>query len=128
MEMMLPLVNLNTILPQLIVVVFAMAALLADAFYRNALYAFLLSFLGLALALFTVYTQYGVVFPYQESMITINGFTVFFNTIFILVAAVTMLLSLGYAELTGIDGGKYYPLILLATLGMMLLVSCRDLR
>ncbi|MGR3295330.1 MAG: NADH-quinone oxidoreductase subunit N [Candidatus Bathyanammoxibius sp.] len=127
MEITLPLVNLNTILPQLIVAVFAMAALLADAFYRNALYAFVLSLLGLALALFTVYTQWGVAFPYQESMLTINGFTVFFNSIFILVAAVTILLSLGYAELTGIDGGKYYPLILLATLGMMLLVSCRDL-
>lgn len=127
MEIALPIVNLGTILPQLIVVTFAVAALLIDAFYRNVLSVFIVSFLGLLLALCAVYSQYGVAVPYEESMVAINGYTVFFNAIFILVAAATMFISLGYVDLTGVDGGKYYPLILLATLGMMLLVSSRDL-
>ncbi|MEE9514861.1 MAG: NADH-quinone oxidoreductase subunit N [Candidatus Brocadiales bacterium] len=127
MEITLPFVNLSTIMPLLIVAFFAMAALLVDAFYRNTLYVLITSLLGLALALFAVYSQWGAVVPPEESMVAINSYTVFFDTIFILVAAATMFISLGYAEFTGIDGGKYYPLLLLATLGMMLLVSCRDL-
>ena len=127
MEMTLPFVNLGTIMPQLIVAFFAMAALMVDAFYRNTLYVFVVSILGLALALYAVYMQCGVAIPPEESMVAINSYTVFFNVIFLLVAAVTMFLSLSYADLTGIDGGKYYPLILLATLGMMLLISSRDL-
>ncbi|MEE9515426.1 MAG: proton-conducting transporter membrane subunit, partial [Candidatus Brocadiales bacterium] len=127
MEITLPFVNLGTIMPQLIVAFFAMAALMVDAFYRNTLYVFAVSILGLALALYAVYMQCGVAIPPEESMVAINSYTVFFNVIFLLVAAVTMFLSLSYADLTGIDGGKYYPLILLATLGMMLLISSRDL-
>ena len=110
MEIALPIVNLGTILPQLIVVTFAVAALLIDAFYRNVLSVFIVSFLGLLLALCAVYSQYGVAVPYEESMVAINGYTVFFNAIFILVAAATMFISLGYVDLTGVDGGKYYPL------------------
>ncbi|MFQ5861661.1 MAG: NADH-quinone oxidoreductase subunit N [Candidatus Brocadiales bacterium] len=127
MEIAFPVVNLGTILPQLIVAIFAMVGLLVDAFYRNTWQVFILTLLGLVLALFAAYSQWGVVVPYEESMVAVNGYTVFFNTIFILVAIVTMLMSLGYVDITGVDGGKYYPLILLATLGMMLLVSSKDL-
>ncbi len=98
-----------------------------DAFYRNTLYVFILTLMGLALALFAVYSQWGVVVPYEESMVTIDSYTVFFNIIFILVAIVTVLISFSYVDLTGVDGGKYYPLILFATLGMMLFISSRDL-
>ncbi|MEE9584096.1 MAG: hypothetical protein V3W51_01340, partial [Candidatus Brocadiales bacterium] len=108
MEIVLPFVNLTTIQPQLIVAIFAMAGLLIDAFYRNTLYVFILTLIGLALALFAVYSQWGVVVPYEESMVTIDGYTVFFNIIFILVAIVTVLISLSYVDLTGVDGGKYY--------------------
>jgi len=40
---------------------------------------------------------------------------------------ITLAISLSYVENTRVDGGKYYPLVLFATLGMMLLVSSMDL-
>lgn len=127
MEITFPAVNLWTILPYIIVTTFAVIGLLVDAFYRNTLQVLVTTLLGLALALFTVYSQWGVTVPLEESMVIVNSFTLFFSAIFIIVAVVTVVISMSYIDVTGVEGGKYYPLIMLATLGMMLLVSSKDL-
>ncbi|HHT9117235.1 MAG TPA: NADH-quinone oxidoreductase subunit N [Candidatus Hypogeohydataceae bacterium YC38] len=127
MDIAFPAVNLKGVLPQLVVTSFAVAGLLVDAFYRSTRMVFAISLLGLVLALLLFLSNWGKDGVYEGALLAVDNYTVFFNILFLLIAVATMLLSLHYIDLTGVDSGKYYPLILFATLGMMLLVSSMDL-
>src|SRR4030065_2274387 len=56
-------------------------------------------------------------------MITSDGFAVFFKITILIIAFLTLLISMGYAAREGIGFGEYYALILFATVGMMLMAS-----
>jgi NADH-quinone oxidoreductase subunit N len=127
MEITFPAVNINSIAPQLIVATFAILALLVDAFSRNSRLVFITCLVGMHIALIWGFGQWGKGLPYENSLLAVDGYTTFFNVLFAFIAMVTMALSLGYVDNTGVDAGKYYPLVLFATLGMMLLVSSMDL-
>jgi NADH-quinone oxidoreductase subunit N len=56
-----------------------------------------------------------------------DDYAVFFETVIIITAAVTVAMSLAYAADAGLAGAEYYALVLFATLGMMLMVAADDL-
>jgi NADH-quinone oxidoreductase subunit N len=56
-------------------------------------------------------------------MIAADGFGVFFKVIFLIIAFLTVLISIGYAPRVDIPLGEYYALILFATVGMMLMAA-----
>jgi NADH-quinone oxidoreductase subunit N len=56
-------------------------------------------------------------------MFTSDGYALFFKITFMIIAFLTVLISMGYAHREGIDFGEYYALILFATLGMMLMAA-----
>ena len=60
-------------------------------------------------------------------MIAVDGFALFFKVIFLLSAALTVLMSVRYLEVEGTRAGEYYFLILCATLGMMFMAGGTDL-
>jgi len=60
-------------------------------------------------------------------MVALDTFRFAGNGIILLMAAVTVLLSLGYLERERMAVPEYYPLILLATTGMMFLAGAEDL-
>lgn len=127
MEITFPAVNIDSTVPQLIVALFAILALLVEVFSRSPRMVFATCLVGLHIALIRSLMQWGRWIPYESSLLAVDGYTTFFNILFILIAMITMAISLGYVENTRVDGGKYYPLVLFATLGMMLLVSSMDL-
>ncbi len=127
MEITFPAVNINSIAPQLVVATFAMLALLVEVYSKNPRMVFITCLVGLHIALIWSIKQWGSGIPYESSLLAVDGYTTFFNALFAIIALTTMALSLGYVDATGVDAGKYYPLILFATLGMMLLVSSMDL-
>ncbi|HHT9119586.1 MAG TPA: NADH-quinone oxidoreductase subunit N [Candidatus Hypogeohydataceae bacterium YC41] len=127
MEIIFPAVNIASIAPQLIVATFAILALLVEVFSKSSRLVFATCLVGLFVAFALSFMQWGRGIPYENSLVAVDNYTTFFNALFAIVAIITMLLSLGYVDNTGIDTGKYYPLILFATLGMMLLVSSMDL-
>jgi NADH-quinone oxidoreductase subunit N len=128
MEITFPAVNLDSIAPQLVVATFAMLALLIEATSRSPRLVFVTCLVGMHVALIWSFMQWDMGgMPYESSLVAVDGYTTFFNILFAITAMVTMALSLGYVEATGVDTGKYYPLVLFATLGMMLLVSSMDL-
>jgi NADH-quinone oxidoreductase subunit N len=63
---------------------------------------------------------------FQESL-TIDGFALFFNWIFLLASLVTAIVSYKYLEIEGEHHGEYYALILLAQCGMFFLATGTDL-
>ena len=127
MEITFPAVNINSAAPQLIVATVAILALLVEAFSRSSRLVFITCLVGMHIALIKSFMQWGGGIPYESSLLAVDGYTTFFNVLFVIIAMITMALSLDYVDSTGMDAGKYYPLVLFATLGMMLLVSSMDL-
>jgi NADH-quinone oxidoreductase subunit N len=58
-----------------------------------------------------------------RGLMAIDGFALFFKVLFLLSAAITVLMSMKYLVLEGVRAGEYYFLVLCATLGMMFVAS-----
>ena len=62
-----------------------------------------------------------------QGLLAIDGFAFFFKLLFLITAAITVLMSASYLDVEGLRAGEYYFLILCATLGMMFMASGIDL-
>lgn len=117
------------ILPQVELTLFACGILLMDFLldrqhkYFNAVTALVgIGFSGFALLKLRGAEQ--VVF---NGMVVIDSFFVFFGFIFLLAAALVILMSIEYLNIEREHEGEYYALILFATVGMMFLAGGIDL-
>src|SRR5215212_2348554 len=61
-----------------------------------------------------------------SSMIAQDNYALVLNWIFLLSAAITLMISLDYLPRQGLERGEYYVLLLIATGGMMLLAQGTD--
>jgi NADH-quinone oxidoreductase subunit N len=124
-------IDLRPALPALIVAVFGVGVLLMQALTpkgRRAPFA-ALSLFGLAAAMAAVLLiatgrGRGVVLG---GVVAADDFSLFFHVLLVGITAVAVLLSPSYLRATGIDRGEYYALILFSLVGMLGLVSCREL-
>jgi len=124
-------VDFRPIWPALIVAVTGVIVLLVQAVTpkgRRAPFA-ALSLVGLAgalaaVALIATGRGRGVV---MAGAVAADDFSLFFHVLLVGIAAVVVLLSPSYVRATGIDRGEYYALILFSLVGMLGLVSCREL-
>lgn len=87
-----------------------------------------LAFAGLAFAaLANGWLYSGVSEEGATAMIAVDRFRLFANWVFILGAALSIVISLAYVARQKLQAGEYYSLILFATVGMMFMASARDL-
>ncbi len=63
----------------------------------------------------------------SRGLIAVDTFALFFKVLFLIAAALTVLMSVRYLEVEGTRAGEYYFLILCATLGMMFMAGGTDL-
>jgi len=128
--------NLVSALPELFLVVAAMAMLIFGVFQNpgegtvaigtSRLMTWLgAAALGLALLLVVTIAVRG---PEQSfgGMFIVDRFAVFFKVLVLLSSAVTLIVSQEYLERRGIARFEYAVLILLATTGMLLMISAGD--
>lgn len=121
------------LLPETVLAVWAMLVLLVDVFQKGErgepsrpMIAWL-TFAGVLVAGFANAWLLGVQESGTAGMIAIDAFRVFTNFIFLLAAALFVLISRRYLARDGIDYGELYALLLLATVGMMTFAGSRDL-
>jgi NADH-quinone oxidoreductase subunit N len=62
-----------------------------------------------------------------RGLLAVDGFALFFKVLFLLTAAITVLMSPRYLSVEAVSPGEYYFLVLCATLGMMVLAGAIDL-
>jgi NADH-quinone oxidoreductase subunit N len=62
-----------------------------------------------------------------HGLIAVDNFALFFKAVFLIAAAITVLISIRYLEIEGASPGEYFFLILCATLGMMIMAGGIDL-
>ncbi|MFC2074910.1 NADH-quinone oxidoreductase subunit N [Bdellovibrionota bacterium] len=114
----------------LIPLITACAILLIEVFFprEEKLFSALLSFWGLLLAFFAVTRWWNEPTEYLfQGGFVLDRFTLFFAGLFILVAALTILISVRYIKREGMHYGEYYFLTLATISGMMLLAASADL-
>jgi NADH-quinone oxidoreductase subunit N len=122
-------VDFYTLLPVILLVVWACALLLVDLFIpkeRKWLTAVLAAF-GLALALGFTLSQVGRENTGFNDMVVLDGFAVFVNALLLVAGLLGVALAYGYIKRMGIERGEYYTLMLFSLSGMMLMAQAADL-
>src|SRR5438874_2086158 len=117
------------ILPELVLTAGALVVLIADVLLpkdrRAALSWVTLIALGATLASLAPFASTRV--EVARGLIAVDQFALFFKIVFLIAAAITVLMSVRYLEVEGASPGEYYFLILCATLGMMIMAGGIDL-
>ncbi len=125
--------ELWTIAPELIITLFACAALVMDlvAQRKRGRLTALFCMVGIAMALVStgiLYAQYHGTerFAFYR-MVVVDDFALFFKMLFLVGAAIAVLMSVRFLDIERQQYGEYYALVLFATLGMMLMAAGTDL-
>ena len=130
------------LLPEIILCVWGMAVLVAgvsgkhrkgaateggDPSFGGAADLGWLALVGVLLAGMANGWLYGIEEVGRDSMIAVDGFRLFANWIFLIAAALSILISFAYVYRQRLQAGEFYGLILLSTAGMMFMAGARDL-
>ncbi len=86
-----------------------------------------LSLAGIAVAMLANGWLYGVVEVGTAGLVTVDGFRLFANFVFLIAAAFAITMSFSYVYRQRLQAGEFYALILFATAGMMFMSGARDL-
>jgi NADH-quinone oxidoreductase subunit N len=130
------------LLPEIILCVWGMAVLVAgvsgrhrkgaateggDPSFGGAADLGWLALAGVLLAGMANGWLYGVDEVGRDSMVALDGFRLFANWIFLVAAALSILVSFTYVYRQRLQAGEFFGLILLSTAGMMFMAGSRDL-
>lgn len=120
--------------PLLVVVGLALTLLILDAFAGAGRRTWLgwISLLGIAAAMALTGAYWGeagkpVGRALYEGMFYVDNFSLFGNLLFLACAAITVLFSMHHLEAHEMGHGEYYPLLLFAVTGMMVMAAAGDL-
>jgi len=117
------------ILPELVLTAGALLVLIADVALpkdkRSALAWVTLAVIGATFVSLLPFRSTQV--EVAHGLIAVDRFATFFKIVFLVAAAITVLMSVRYLEVEGASPGEYYFLILCATLGMMIMAGGIDL-
>ncbi|MDQ3803656.1 MAG: NADH-quinone oxidoreductase subunit N [Acidobacteriota bacterium] len=127
-----PDVNMQMLLPELIVSAAGVVVMLVDAFTRRRSQRWLtggISLAGLAGAAWACVWLTGAALDPADfnDMVVLDSLRLSFTVVFIVVSALTVLISMIWVEWEGLPAGEFHTLLLFATVGMMLMASAADL-
>ncbi len=126
------------LIPAIMLALFGCAVLLFDFWVfpdaRQRKYLLIFVLIGLAFTSFGLWRQQAYlstnglteITAFQGSL-TIDGFALFFNWIFVVASLIVSIVSYKYLEIEGEHHGEYYALILFAQCGMYFLAAGTDL-
>ena len=129
-EINIPEIDWSLIMPSLVIVSTMLIVLifdLFDAISKKVLGLITIIGAGIALVVSIQLLQAGTNETQFKDMFRIDGYSLFFNIIFLISTILVVLISLSYLGRDDRKQGPYYLLILLATLGMMLMAAGNEL-
>src|SRR5258708_25145022 len=120
------------LLPEMMLVLFAMGILLTDYLLeaRDKYFNALMAMLGVVFSAITLWqlrlvADRGAV-GFSQSLL-VDPFFLFFGFIFLIATALVILLSVRYLQIEDENHGEYYALMLCSAVGMMFMASGYDL-
>ena len=125
-------INIQLIMPEVIVSLAGVIVMLVDAYARprQRWVTGSLSLAGLSAAAISAASQWGSGTGSGASfngMIVLDEFRLGFTIIFLIVSALTILVSMVWVESERLPAGEFHSLLMFATVGMMLMASGADL-
>lgn len=126
----IPPVDFRLIAPLLVVTTWAMVLLLVDVFAipanRKKLTGYL-AIAGLVVAGLVAIPLWDVSGSTFSNMIVLDRYSLILTWIFLIIGALSITMALDYLPRHGIEQGEFYPLILFAVAGMILMAQGTDL-
>src|SRR5687768_2371122 len=127
-----PEVNLWLILPEIIICVVAVVVMLVDAFARSSQRWMTggISLLGLfaaAISSVWIWDSSPTINQAFNGMIVLDELRLGFTFVFLVVSAITVLVSVAWVEEDRLPAGEFHSLLMFATAGMMFMASAGDL-
>jgi len=120
--------NVGSVLPQLIVAGSGMLVMVADALVRSSRKGWLgwLALVGLGAGLVSAVVG-GIRPPAFDGMLAADGISAGFAVLLTAAAMVSVLLAMDYLRREGLEPGAYYALTLFATAGALVMAAAADL-
>jgi NADH-quinone oxidoreductase subunit N len=116
--------------PQLSLVIVAMAVMLVDLFVKRRFVTVTTALIGLiapiALTISLILTYSGTQHGFFD-MLTVDQYSLFFDIVFLIIAAVMMLASYSYVGKYVKADGEFYTLMLFSIVGAMMMASTTEL-
>jgi NADH-quinone oxidoreductase subunit N len=129
-QIIIPPVDFRLLAPLLVVVTWATVLLLVDVFAvpegRKKITGYL-AIAGFVVAALTALPLWNVGGSTFSGMIALDNYALTLTWIFLLVGALSIAMSLNYLPRQGIEQGEFYPLIMFAVAGMILMAQGTDL-
>jgi NADH-quinone oxidoreductase subunit N len=122
--------DLILLIPQFILVFAGMALMLLEPFTAAAHKSRLarIAVVAAAAAAFSLRSQWsGESRTILNQMFVVDNFSIFFQWLFLIILAVSAIISMKFNERESINRGEYYSLLLFACSGMSLMVASADL-
>jgi NADH-quinone oxidoreductase subunit N len=120
-------INLDIVMPELTLLVFAFVILIAVPFTRKRALSPSLSAMAVLVSLYFVCGSWNQQQSGYFDMVVCDNFCLFCKLIFLLTCGITVLLSNDYLERLNLNRPEYYALMLISTAGMMIMVSSSNL-
>jgi NADH-quinone oxidoreductase subunit N len=127
--MTLPEIHIVPILPELILTLFGVAVMLFDPFTAKNRKSRLstLALVGVLLAVGGNFLLVNGKGDYYNGLVIVDSFSTFFNFLFLIIAALSILVSREYLVREGINYSEYFALLLFATVGMCFMAGANEL-
>lgn len=125
-----PNVNIQIILPEMIVAFAGVVVMLYDSFFpRQRSVTGVISLIGLAISAVVLGLLWGSNPPETSwnGMIATDSLRLSFSFVFLFVSAMTVLVSTVWIERENVPAGEYHALLMFATFGMMMMSAGNDL-
>lgn len=130
-DLVAPDTNISIILPELVVAFVGIVVMIYDSFFpRDRVTTGLLSIAGLvisAVLLVMMWSGETLGSTSWNGMISHDNLRLGFSLVFLIVTAMTILISTVWVEREDVPAGEYHALLMFATFGMMLMASGNDL-
>lgn len=123
--------NIRAVLPEMIIALAGILAMLYNAFRPlDRVTTAVISLAGIAAAGLALVTMWNAFEPGIQSwngMVVTDGLRLTFTIVFLIVTAMTILVSTVWIDRENVPAGEYHALLMFATFGMMLMASGNDL-
>jgi NADH-quinone oxidoreductase subunit N len=132
LQFTMPDVSLSLLMPELIVCTVAIVVMLVDAFAKPAQRwvtggISLIGLLAAAISSAWLWVSWRGAYEAFNGMIVLDELRLGFTFVFLIVSALTVLVSVVWAENERLPAGEFHSLLMFATAGMMFMASAGDL-
>jgi NADH-quinone oxidoreductase subunit N len=122
-------INIASILPSLVLSVFGILIMVAEPFVSAAKKTALawVALIGTIAAMFAVIPMAANRGQWYSSLWIVDDYDIFLNVVFLIIAAITILMSADYLSRENMNHPEFYALLLFATAGMSMMAGSNEL-